>query len=102
MQRFLKESALETEGSKSEKLVSEIENKTCDEVAGVRVKTDKPGQPFQSNPKSGHPEHILTISQDELEAAIRRVSRDSSLDPQNKSYIIQNLLMRLTLSLLYN
>ncbi|KAF2316006.1 hypothetical protein GH714_040801 [Hevea brasiliensis] len=81
------------EGSKSEKLVSEIENKTCNEVAGVTIKVDKPGQPFQSNPKSGHHEHLLTTSQDDLEAAIRRVSRDSSLDPEKKSYIIQNLLM---------
>ncbi|KAJ9163670.1 hypothetical protein P3X46_023313 [Hevea brasiliensis] len=90
------------EGSKSEKLVSEIENKTCNEVAGVTIKVDKPGQPFQSNPKSGHHEHLLTTSQDDLEAAIRRVSRDSSLDPEKKSYIIQNLLMRLILAFLLN
>ncbi|KAK4750413.1 hypothetical protein SAY87_003895 [Trapa incisa] len=37
-------------------------------------------------------ENLSETSQEELEAAIRRVSRDSSLDPQKKSYIIQNLL----------
>lgn len=39
-------------------------------------------------------ENLSKTSQEELEAAIRRVSRDSSLDSQKKSYIIQNLLMR--------
>ncbi|TKY55135.1 RING finger protein [Spatholobus suberectus] len=43
--------------------------------------------------KSGRYDRLLKLSQDDLEMAIRRVSRDSCLDPQKKSYIIQNLLM---------
>ncbi|KAK6148496.1 hypothetical protein DH2020_019408 [Rehmannia glutinosa] len=35
----------------------------------------------------------LSMDQEDLEATIRRVSRDSNLDSQKKSYIIQNLLM---------
>ncbi|XP_010533417.1 PREDICTED: uncharacterized protein LOC104809216 isoform X2 [Tarenaya hassleriana] len=58
-----------------------------------------PAQMFhlsQKSRQSGQPtqyEHLLTMTQEDLEAAIRRISRDSSLDPQKKSYIMQNLLM---------
>ncbi|KFK41911.1 hypothetical protein AALP_AA2G188400 [Arabis alpina] len=38
-------------------------------------------------------EHLLTMSQEELAAMIKKISCDSSLDPQKKSYIRQNLLM---------
>lgn len=41
-----------------------------------------------------HQEHPLSMNQEELEAAIRRVSRDPSLDSQKKTYLMQNLLMR--------
>ncbi|KAE9610036.1 putative aminoacyltransferase, E1 ubiquitin-activating enzyme [Lupinus albus] len=51
------------------------------------------GQSFQLFDKSEHYDRLLKLSQDDLEMAIRRVSRDSCLDPQKKSYIIQNLLM---------
>lgn len=44
--------------------------------------------------KLSHQEHPLSMNQEELEATIRRVSRDSNLDCQKKSYVIQNLLMR--------
>ncbi|XP_041998029.1 zinc finger protein BRUTUS-like At1g74770 [Salvia splendens] len=40
-----------------------------------------------------HQEHPLSMNQEELEAAIRRVSRDSNLDSRQKTYLIQNLLM---------
>ncbi|KAL0355934.1 UNVERIFIED_CONTAM: Zinc finger protein BRUTUS-like [Sesamum radiatum] len=43
--------------------------------------------------KLSHHEHPLGMNQEELEATIRRISRDSNLDCQRKSYIIQNLLM---------
>ncbi|KAG8379106.1 hypothetical protein BUALT_Bualt07G0053600 [Buddleja alternifolia] len=42
--------------------------------------------------KLSHQEHPLGMNQEELEATIRRVSRDPDLDSQKKSYIIQNLL----------
>ncbi|KAE9601465.1 putative aminoacyltransferase, E1 ubiquitin-activating enzyme [Lupinus albus] len=51
------------------------------------------GQSFQLFDKSGNDDRLLKLSQDDLEMAIRRVYRDSCLDPQKKSYIIQNLLM---------
>lgn len=44
--------------------------------------------------KSSHLEHPLSMNQEELEAAIRRVSRDPNLDSRKKTYIMQNLLMR--------
>ncbi|KAL0318329.1 UNVERIFIED_CONTAM: Zinc finger protein BRUTUS-like [Sesamum angustifolium] len=44
--------------------------------------------------KLSHHEHPMGMNQEELEATIRRISRDSNLDCQKKSYIIQNLLMR--------
>lgn len=55
--------------------------------------------PFsQAAQKSKYCECLMTMTQKDIEAAIRKVSRDSSLDPQQKSYIIQNLLMRLVIS----
>ncbi|KAL4398720.1 hypothetical protein HN51_003321 [Arachis hypogaea] len=50
-------------------------------------------QSFQFRHNSRHYDRLLKLSQDDLEKAIRRVTRDSSLDPQEKSYIIQNLLI---------
>ncbi|CAN8239864.1 unnamed protein product [Cochlearia groenlandica] len=38
-------------------------------------------------------EYLLALSQEEMAAMIRKISCDSSLDPQKKSYIRQNLLM---------
>lgn len=51
------------------------------------------GIDLQVDHKSVHQENVSTMSQEELEAAIRRVSCDSSLDLHKKSSIIQNLLM---------
>ena len=60
----------------------------------------KPGLFFQAAQKSKYYDLLLKMSQEDLEAAIRRVSGDSSLDSQKKSYIIQNLLVRLVISIL--
>jgi len=38
-------------------------------------------------------EEIFNINQKQLEAAIRRVSNDPSLEPQRKAYIIQNIMV---------
>lgn len=47
--------------------------------------------------------NLVLLSQEKLEAAIRRVSVDQTLmEPKTKSIIIQNLLMRLTLLLIYS
>jgi zinc finger-like protein len=37
---------------------------------------------------------IFRMNQSELEAEIRKVSRDSTLDPRRKAYLIQNLMTR--------
>ncbi|CAA2997772.1 zinc finger protein BRUTUS-like At1g74770 isoform X1 [Olea europaea var. sylvestris] len=54
---------------------------------------DEPVKKLENCEKLGHQEHPLIMSQDELEATIRRVSRDSALDSQMKAKIIQNLIM---------
>ncbi|XP_065876833.1 zinc finger protein BRUTUS-like At1g74770 [Euphorbia lathyris] len=83
----------ENEHPECEKLVSKGEIKRCNEETDVRVDIEKPDQPFQSNVESGIHEQLLTMSQDDLQAAIRKASCDPSLDPQKKSYIMQYLLM---------
>ncbi|KAJ4836508.1 hypothetical protein Tsubulata_036212 [Turnera subulata] len=92
MEKVCNEDQTSNEIPKCSKL-SKGENKNHNEGTGAKGKIGKPGQGFRSDVKSAKQEHVLRISQDDLEAAIRRVSRDSSLDPQKKSYIIQNLLM---------
>lgn len=37
---------------------------------------------------------IFRMNQNELESEIRKVSRDSTLDPRRKDYLIQNLITR--------
>ncbi|ESQ34905.1 hypothetical protein EUTSA_v10006659mg [Eutrema salsugineum] len=58
-----------------------------------------PAQAFQMAKKSNQSgqaskyEYLLSMSQEDVEATVRRISRDSALDPQKKSYILQHLLM---------
>lgn len=40
---------------------------------------------------------IFLMNQNELEAEIRKVYRDSSLDPRRKAYLVQNLMTRFDL-----
>ncbi|WCJ35994.1 zinc finger protein-related [Euphorbia peplus] len=75
------------------KKLSKGESKRCNEENDVGVNIEKPGQPFQSNVESANHEKLLTLSQDDLEAAIRKASCDPSLNPQKKSNIMQYLLM---------
>lgn len=37
---------------------------------------------------------IFRMNQNELESEIRKVYRDSTLDPRRKAYLVQNLLTR--------
>ncbi|XP_050871044.1 zinc finger protein BRUTUS-like At1g18910 isoform X1 [Lathyrus oleraceus] len=69
----------------------DIKKHTCNEVKPMGILTSRSFQHFDLD-KSGHYDRLLKLSQDDLERVIRRVSRDSCLDPQNKSYIIQSLL----------
>ncbi|XP_061358857.1 zinc finger protein BRUTUS-like At1g18910 [Gastrolobium bilobum] len=78
--------------SKSTNQFHDNSRHACNEVTDVTNPINN-GQSFQFCDKSGHYDRLLKLSQDDLERVIRRVSRDSCLDPQKKSYIIQNLLM---------
>lgn len=44
---------------------------------------------------------IFRMNQNELESEIRKVSRDSTLDPRRKTYLIQNLMTRYISSLVF-
>ncbi|PQP92709.1 uncharacterized protein Pyn_05967 [Prunus yedoensis var. nudiflora] len=70
------------------------DKKRCQEVQNATNQINDPVQLFQASQKSKYCECLLTLGQEDLEAAIRKISRDSSLDPQKKSHMIQNLLMR--------
>lgn len=75
---------------------SEDDKKRIQETETCQMKG---GQTFQDHLKSKYCECFMTMTQKDLEAAIRKVSRDTSLDPQQKSFIIQNLLMRLVVNI---
>ncbi|MED6216867.1 hypothetical protein PIB30_012036 [Stylosanthes scabra] len=63
------------------------------EKEGITNTINNEAQSFQFHHKSRHYDRLLKLTQDDLEKAIRRVTRDSYLDPQEKAYIIQNLLI---------
>ncbi|KAK6924931.1 Zinc finger, CHY-type [Dillenia turbinata] len=73
------------------KFSGESEKKTQREEPDVTEDQDKQHQ--QVSKQFWHQENLLALSQEDLEAAIRRASRDDSLDPREKSYVIQNLIM---------
>ncbi|XP_048137268.1 zinc finger protein BRUTUS-like At1g74770 isoform X2 [Rhodamnia argentea] len=66
---------------------SDVEYSKCTELSNGAA------EHLQVSHKSEDQENVSAMSQEELEAAIRRVSRDSSLDLHKKSSIIQSLLM---------
>ncbi|KAK9925901.1 hypothetical protein M0R45_023163 [Rubus argutus] len=66
--------------------------KRYEDVENAIDHINDPGQLFQANQKSKYCKCLLTLSQEELEAAIWKISRDPSLDLQKKSYMMQNLL----------
>jgi zinc finger-like protein len=51
---------------------------------------------FEQNDQMFRPgwKDIFRMNQSDLEAEIRKVSRDSTLDPRRKAYLIQNLMTR--------
>ncbi|CAN1753668.1 Zinc finger protein BRUTUS-like At1g74770 [Linum perenne] len=73
------------------KVLIRDDKKTCNEVDGITDEKENPAQPFQETLKSIDHEPLSSISQDDFDAALRRISRDSSLDPQKKSRLMQNL-----------
>ncbi|KAI9117590.1 hypothetical protein K1719_011756 [Acacia pycnantha] len=91
--RVCKADKISSECSECRNQLSDNNKQTFTNVTDITRSINDKGQSFQSCENSGHYDHVMKISPDDLEMAIRRVSRDSSLDLQKKSYIIQNLLM---------
>ncbi|KAL2515948.1 zinc ion binding [Forsythia ovata] len=71
---------------------SKVDKKGCNETNDPSP-DDASVKQLENCEKLGHLEHPLIMNQEELEATIRRVSRDSTLDSQMKAHILQNLLM---------
>ncbi|CAE5957900.1 unnamed protein product [Arabidopsis arenosa] len=86
-------------GNKEEKISESKKVCTGADERKYKEQTDNNAQAFQmsqNTSQSGQDsryECLLSMSQEDVEATIRRISRDPALDPQKKSYIIQNLLM---------
>ncbi|KAL8457297.1 hypothetical protein ACS0TY_034416 [Phlomoides rotata] len=73
------------------KYQSEVDKKRYNEVNDIGY--DEAELQSKEHQKLSHQEHPLSISEEELEAAIGRVSRDSNLDSEEKSRVLQSLLM---------
>lgn len=73
-------------------LCSEVAKKKGNKITEVADQAEKPGKSVHISRAFTTQRVISELSQTELEASIRRVSRDSTLDPQKRSLIIQNLL----------
>ncbi|KAH9327072.1 hypothetical protein KI387_007250, partial [Taxus chinensis] len=58
-----------------------------DVVQDIQKQVEQSSQKFKPGWKE-----IFRMNQEELESAIRKVSRDTSLDPRKKAYLIQNLM----------
>lgn len=86
--------------SQSKKICREADKKEDKEQTDSTCQTRSPAKTLAMSQKaskfgqSKKYEHLLTMSQEEMAAMIRKISCDSSLDPQKKSYLKQNLLMR--------
>ncbi|KAK1269905.1 hypothetical protein QJS04_geneDACA018521 [Acorus gramineus] len=63
------------------------ENSTPSKELDVQESVDQVDQMFKPGWKD-----IFRMNQNELESEIRKVSRDSTLDPRRKAYLIQNLM----------
>ncbi|XVF12013.1 hypothetical protein REPUB_Repub08aG0078000 [Reevesia pubescens] len=72
-------------------------DKRGNKAADLMGRNNESGEKSQVTQNSGQCKHSETMSQEDLEAAIRRVSSDASLDPERKSHVMQNLLMRLVI-----
>ncbi|RXH76061.1 hypothetical protein DVH24_001640 [Malus domestica] len=75
------------------RLCDEGNKKKLQEVENATNQIDDPGHLLQRSQKSKYCECLLTLSQEDMQAAVIKISRDSSLDPQKKPHMIQNLIM---------
>ncbi|KAL5544275.1 hypothetical protein UlMin_008059 [Ulmus minor] len=71
---------------------SDGEKKRIHEMQNVACQV-KPFPIFQDSQKAKYYDFLLKMRQEDMDTAIKRVSHDSSLDCQKKSYIIQNLIV---------
>uniref|UniRef100_A0A7N1A4D0 Zinc finger protein n=1 Tax=Kalanchoe fedtschenkoi TaxID=63787 RepID=A0A7N1A4D0_KALFE len=71
----------------------ESEHRGGDNAVDVIGKHKESGELLDVKLKCSHHERLLTMSQEELQIVIRKISRDSSLDSKKKSFMMQNLLM---------
>ncbi|EOA34392.1 hypothetical protein CARUB_v10021919mg [Capsella rubella] len=87
------------ECSESKKICRGADKMEDNEKTDINYQTRSPAQTFRMSQKvsrfgqSKKYEQLLTISEEELVAVIKKISCDSSMDPRKKSYIKQNLLM---------
>ncbi|KAL0701751.1 hypothetical protein Bca4012_057873 [Brassica carinata] len=85
--------------SQNKKICREADKKEDKEQNDCSFQTRSPAKTIAMSQKASQfgqskkYEHLLTMSQEEMAAMIRKISCDSSLDPQKKSYLKQNLLM---------
>lgn len=80
-------------GGAEERKYNEGTDSNCESRNSAHQALQMPQKSNQSGQASKY-ECLLSMSQEDVEAIIRRISRDTALDPQKKSQIIQNLLMR--------
>lgn len=74
------------------RLSTVVDKKKCTETVDCVAKKETTCQDTELCDKSMKQEHHL-LNQEELVAVIRRISRDSSLDSEKKSHLMQSLLM---------
>ncbi|CAN6717852.1 unnamed protein product [Malus baccata var. baccata] len=75
------------------RLCDEGNKKKLQEVENATNQIDDPGHLLQRSQKSKYCDCLLTLSQEDMQAAVIKISSDSSLDPQKKPHMIQNLIM---------
>ncbi|XP_004242165.1 zinc finger protein BRUTUS-like At1g74770 isoform X1 [Solanum lycopersicum] len=75
---------------------TEVDKKICNDTIDIADKKEITCQDiklYEQSRQKNHKEHHLILTQDKLVDAIRRVSRDFSLDSEKKSHLMQSLLM---------
>ncbi|XP_058088367.1 zinc finger protein BRUTUS-like isoform X2 [Magnolia sinica] len=75
------------EGTPVASLQNATESSISPEAMDIQESLDQSDQMFKPGWKD-----IFRMNQNELESEIRKVSRDSTLDPRRKAYLIQNLM----------
>ncbi|KAK4375621.1 hypothetical protein RND71_006298 [Anisodus tanguticus] len=73
---------------------TEVDKKRCNDTIDIADKRETTCRDIKLYEQSRQKENHLMLTQDKLVDIIRRVSCDSSLDSEKKSYLMQSLLMR--------